>query len=304
MISFRRSPGSDGGEAKSKLARPEKRPFPLCCLRAKVQPEEDGTEDLEEEHRDGSEGSEDEDELPSLRITLFIDQSENVKVRDFLAGSAPYLLVKPDGGKGKRPMMRTVTEWVTPNAIFGETFEFDVCPSDLPIRIVVWDHLEEPRGKAELRHCSHSLAQQKLDHLFKPHESHMRCAAVERPPQRAPPPRELDAWRAAATRAQRAPRLPSHEQVHTPESAGLSALSFKSHPWQVRGGARLRPSTWANSRSGSPSLLRDFLAILGGPGSGRVLANREGSYQAQALAVSGGTVRDRTNRSAPRPVQQ
>jgi hypothetical protein len=87
---------------------------------------------------------------PDMRVTLHLVSTEEVKVHDFLAGSNPYLLIKPDGLGGKRPMRRTVTNWKTPNAAFDETFEIDMCLEELPLRIVVWDHMEEIRDNKTL----------------------------------------------------------------------------------------------------------------------------------------------------------
>jgi hypothetical protein len=79
--------------------------------------------------------------------------SEGVKVRDFIAGSSPYLLIKPDGLAGKRPVRRTETEWKTPNATFEETFEIDMRLEELPLRLVVWDCLEEVHDQKALGRC-------------------------------------------------------------------------------------------------------------------------------------------------------
>lgn len=182
--------------SKAAVAR---RPFPLCCLFAQrtVAPSDDHTEDAsEEDGNDATSGAElDSTERPDRRVFLTIVASEHVQVRDFLAGSNPYVVVKPDGRGGARPTQRTTAEWLAPNATFGETFEFDVCASDLPVRLVIWDRLEELATAKELKRAAKALAAAGRPEV-PPAEAYMRY--VDLPDLDHPPGHEVDPKRKRA----------------------------------------------------------------------------------------------------------
>lgn len=139
-------------------------------------PSDDATEDASAED-DGHSSERDSLEPADRRIFLTVVASEHVKVRDYLAGSNPYLIVKPDGRGGRRPTQRSKTEWLAPNTQFNESFELDITESDLPVRLVIWDHLEELTSTRDLKRAAKELAAANRAEV-PPSEAYMRYVDV------------------------------------------------------------------------------------------------------------------------------
>jgi hypothetical protein len=102
-----------------------------CCTGRRISPGDATIEVSDDEPEDWKEPP-----PADMRITLRIVNSENIKIRDWISGSAPYILIKPDGNNCLRRTFATSAQWLTPNYKFEETFEFDISASELPIRLV------------------------------------------------------------------------------------------------------------------------------------------------------------------------
>mmetsp|Transcript_14906 Transcript_14906/g.19328 ORF Transcript_14906/g.19328 Transcript_14906/m.19328 type:complete len:661 (+) Transcript_14906:1389-3371(+) len=146
-----------------------------CCSRCSRPKVEPGDATIEVSEEDGEEFWV-EPPPADMRVTLKIITSENVKVRDWLTGSAPYILIKPDGDACVRRTLTTSSQWLTPNAKFEETFEFDVTNEELPIKLVIWDHLEEIQDEKAMKKVTKQYKKEQLK--GDPKEAYMRFVQV------------------------------------------------------------------------------------------------------------------------------
>jgi hypothetical protein len=201
---------SKKSSSKADKLRQLAKTFCLGMFRTPVAPSDDATEDASDTE-DGHSSEHDSLEPADRRIFLTVVASEHVKVRDYLAGSNPYLIVKPDGRGGRRPTQRSKTEWLAPNTQFNESFELDITESDLPVRLVIWDHLEELTSSRDLKRAAKELLAANRPEV-PPSEAYMRYVDV--PDFDHPPGPELDPKRKRAL-----PRFVEIPESRTPTTA-------------------------------------------------------------------------------------